>query len=65
MLRNPSLMNVGLPFAVAACAFVVLYKLLLLATSWIMFSITIVSVIGSETIITLALARILKRFDKA
>jgi hypothetical protein len=66
-LRNPSLMNVGLPFAVAACAFLLVYNVLLKATAW--YSLSAISVIGVivgvEVVVWLVVSRFAKRFDRA
>jgi len=60
-------MNVGLPLAVAACAFLIAYNILLKATSW--YSLSAISAIGAivgvEAVVWLAISRFAKRFNRA
>jgi DNA-directed RNA polymerase subunit RPC12/RpoP len=66
-LRNPGLLNVGVPFAVAACAFLVAYNVLLMFTSWYSpYAIsTLIAIVGIDVAISMAISRVVKRFDKA
>jgi hypothetical protein len=57
-------MNVGLPFAVAACAFLIAYSILLNATFWYSLS-AIGAIVGVEAVVWLAISRFAKRFDRA
>jgi hypothetical protein len=60
-------MNVGLPFAVAAIAFLVAYNVLLAATSWYSLSsiLAIGAIVCAEAVVWLAISRFAKRFDRA
>jgi hypothetical protein len=61
-------MNVGVPFAVAACAFLVAYNVLLKATPWYSLSaiLTIGVIVGIvEPVVSLAISRFARRFDRA
>jgi len=66
-LRHPILMNLGLPFAIAACACPMLYKVLLLATSWSWLSTisAIGLIIAAGIAAELAISRLAKRFLRA
>jgi hypothetical protein len=66
-LRNASLVNVGLPFAVAAAAFFVTYHVLLMSKPWyspLAISI-VIAILGVGVAISAAISRVVSRFDKA
>jgi len=65
-LRNPSLVNVGLPLTVAACAFLAAYYVLLMSTPWyspLAISL-VIAIVGIELAISVAISRVVSRFDK-
>jgi hypothetical protein len=66
-LRNAGLMHVGLPCAVAVCTFAIAYSPPFRAISW--YSLSGISLLSAimvgEIIVSLAVARVAKRFDRA
>jgi len=59
-------MNLGLPIAVASCAFVFVYSILASANPWYSLSAiaAVALVVGVQWIVVLAISRIGMRFDK-
>jgi len=64
-LRNPALMNLGLPFAVAAFAFFVVYNILVRANLGMISAIALVAgVVSIQLIVVFMISRIGNHFDK-
>jgi hypothetical protein len=66
MLRRAGLMNVGVPFAVAAFTLVLYYIVLPASTPWYspLAISAVVAMAGIEFVVLRAIARVGKRFDK-
>jgi hypothetical protein len=65
-LRNAGLMHVGLPCALAACTLAIAYSPPFQAIPWYSFSgiSLLVAIMVGEIMISLAIARVAKRFDR-
>jgi hypothetical protein len=64
-LRNPALMKLGLPFAVAAFAFFVVYNILVRANLGMISAIALVAgVVSIQLIVVFMISRIGNHFDK-
>jgi DNA-directed RNA polymerase subunit RPC12/RpoP len=64
-LRNPGVMQVGVPLVLAVCTIVAAYTLPLQTTPW--YSLAAIAMLAAltvaEMVVSLAIARIAKRFD--
>jgi hypothetical protein len=64
-LRNPALMNLGLPFAVAAFAFFIAYNILVKANLGMLSAIALIAaVLSIQLIVVCVISRIGNRFNK-
>ena len=64
-LRNPTLMKLGFPFAVAAFAFFVVYNILVRANLGMISAIALVAgVVSIQLIVVFMISRICNHFDK-
>lgn len=66
-LRNAGLMHVGLPCALAACTFAIAYSPPFQTIPWYSLSgiSLLVAIMVGEIIVSIAIARVAKRFDRA
>jgi hypothetical protein len=67
VLRHPLLTMIGLPFAVGLCAFLVLYHVLIVASSWLSLSTLLLAslIIGMAAATEIVLLRLAKRFQRS
>jgi hypothetical protein len=65
-LRNPVLMNLGLPFAVAAFAFFIAYNILVKANLGMLSAIALIAaVLSIQLVVVCIISRMGNHFDKA